>query len=100
MPSGAGLKSGGKAVTTAGTALALTANAVTCERVLVSAWKSNTKAVYVGDSTVKAADTVAAIGTRIDAGLTQEFVVDDPAKLMVDAQVSGEGVSWTALTSQ
>ncbi len=82
-----------KAVTTAGTAVALVSSSTLCRMVIIQARPENTGTIVVGASTV-----VAASGTRrgiaLVPGQSVSLRVTDLANLYLDATVSGEGVSY------
>ena len=84
---------GHKAVTTAGTAVALVSASTPCRLVVINAKPENTDTVVVGASTV-----VAASGTRrgisLIPGQSVTLRVTDLNVLYLDAVVSGEGVSY------
>jgi hypothetical protein len=83
---------GRKTVTTAGTAVQLTATGVRANSTCVTALSTNTGMICVGASTV-----VAAAGTRRGTPLTAGQSVTfncDPSLLYLDATVNGEGASY------
>jgi hypothetical protein len=93
------LGDGRKTVAAAGTPEALTAISTTCESVIITALSTNTKPVVVGgpDVLAKAAERS---GTALAAGGTVKLTschdqVDDLSKVFIDAEVSGEGVSYS-----
>jgi len=95
QPAGvAAVVSGRQVVTTAGTAVQLSAQA--CKSVALTAAAANTGVVVLGDSTV-----VAAAGTRkglpLAAGDTAITSVSNMNLLWMDSTVNGEGVSWLVL---
>jgi hypothetical protein len=91
------LTSGQKKVTTAGTALALSATSVIVKKLKIKALAGNTGMVYIGKSTVSALT-----GYELDAG--QELNVSDLfesaesevnlADIYVDSGVNAEGVTF------
>jgi len=91
------LTSGQKTVTTAGTALALSATAMIVKKLKIKALGGNTGMVYIGKSTVSATN-----GFELDAG--QELDVSDLfespesevnlADIFVDSGVNSEGVCF------
>jgi hypothetical protein len=91
-----GIGSGRKLVTTAGTPVAISA-AATAKGAYVSALDSNVGVVVFGDNAV-----VAASGTRRGAvlhpGDTVFVPCDDLSDIYIDAENSGEGVSFTSAT--
>ncbi len=86
--------SGRKTVTTAGTVVALTAEEIRCDWVTVTALATNTALVAVGAKGVKAHSGEEA-GTLLQPGQSATFSIKALAELLVDAQVSGQGVSYT-----
>ena len=95
-PSGLGaVVDGRQVVTTAGTRVQMSAQA--CKSIAVTAETDNTGIIVVGAVTV-----VAAIATRqglpLAAGATATFAVDNANRLYLDATVSGEGVTWIAIS--
>jgi hypothetical protein len=87
--------SGLKAVTTAGTALALGSQQI-AGPILVKALTTNTGLVYVGND--GAGDVASTNGYPLAAG--DQVIFDHVANLaniMVDSAVNGEGVAWIAL---
>lgn len=90
-PSG-GLYSGRQVVTTAGTAVPLSATKERCENITIIAESDNSGIISVGDASV-----VAAEGSQRGAILTPlgslSVKVGDLSKIYIDATVSGDGVS-------
>lgn len=86
-----GLVSGSKAVTTAGTAVQISATATGIRWLLLTADPANTKPVYVGDSGVDAT-----LGSEIGVPLSKtaplRLDVSDLSDVWIDAEASGEGV--------
>lgn len=82
---------GQKAVTTAGTAEALGSSTTLTAGVTVKALAANTNNVYVGDSSVDSSN-----GYVLDAGESVFIEVDDLAKVFIDVDTNGEGVSYIA----
>lgn len=84
---------GRQTVTTAGTAVQLSATSTKCKKIVITAETDNTNPVVVGGSTV-----VAALATRRGQPLfpaqTGIFHVDNLNKLYIDAITNGEGVSY------
>lgn len=85
-----GLVSGSKAVTTAGTAVQISATATGIRWLLLTAKPANTKPVYVG-----AADVKATLGSENGVPLSKtvplRLDVSDLSDVWLDAEVSGEG---------
>ena len=81
---------GHKAVTTAGTQVALgTTASIPGGLVLVKALAANTGFIYVGGATVEAAT-----GFELDAGEMVYWPATDLANVYVDSSVNGEGVCF------
>lgn len=82
---------GRKAVTTAGTRVALVATSTPLVGgyVEITALSSNTGFIYVGDVTVASTN-----GHRLAAGVSTVIFIDDLNRIYLDASVSGEGVSY------
>lgn len=82
-----------KVVTTAGTAVALSATKLRCENVVITAESDNTGIIAVGNS-----DVVAAEGSQKGAILTPlgsiRVGVGDLSKIYIDATVNGDGVTF------
>lgn len=78
-------------VTVAGTAEALAASQPLMNGVLIKALDDNTNLVYVGNSSV---DSTNGYILLADASVFVE--IDDLAKVFIDVDTSGEGVSWLA----
>ena len=117
MPAGSGLKSGLTKVTTAGTAVELLTAAEretlqkeanegkvrVVEGVFIEALSTNTSAnIAVGDSTVKVAAGTHAAPTRKGVLVEKEkpgkfFEVGNVSGIWLDAETSGDGVTWTAV---
>ena len=92
---------GRKIVTTAGTAVKLSATSVPCKQLTITALESNTDAIVVGGSTVVAGSTGDGGGTRQGTPLfaTQSLVIAiaDLEDIYIDSVVNGEGVSYSYL---
>jgi len=84
------LVNGAKDVTTAGTAEAL-ASSQAVRSVVVRAKTANTGVVYVGDSSVAAAN-----GFPLAADEAITLTVNDLAAVYLDVATSGEGVTYIA----
>lgn len=82
---------GKKTVTTAGTAEAL-ADSTPVKSVVIKALYSNTGKVYVGDSSVSSSN-----GFELEAGDAIAIEIDNLNKIYIDADNSGEGVSYIAI---
>ena len=83
---------GSTTVTTAGTATALgTSTAI--REVLMQAKRTNTGRIYVGDSTITNDDTK---GVYLDAGDTLKMYVNDMTVVYLNANTSGEGITYLA----
>jgi hypothetical protein len=83
-------------VTTAGTRVRLVAQGTVADasqRVIVTAFSTNTNVVTIGAATVVGAAATRR-GVGLAAGATQAFSVNDPSQLWVDAVTNGEGVSF------
>ena len=91
------LISGRKTVTTAGTAVRLSSEAA--ESVAVTALSTNTGTICVGGPEVVASAGTRA-GTPLAANQTATFDTDDVADIWIDATVNGEGVSYTAVSTE
>lgn len=87
IPSAIG--NGTKAVTAAGTAVALGGN-VACRKVTMTALDTNTGKIYWGGSTVSATS-----GAYIYAGQTQVIDIDNLSKVYIDSGINGEGVNYS-----
>lgn len=81
-----------RTVTTAGTAVQLTATATPCRKVWLNADLGNTNPVVVGDSTVVAANGSQRGIVLIPGNPPVSIEIDDLSKLYVDAQTSGDEV--------
>ena len=82
-----------KAVTTAGTAVALVSSSTLCRMVQIQARPENTGVIVVGASTVVAASSTRR-GIALVPGASVSIRVTDLVNLYLDATVSGEGVSY------
>jgi hypothetical protein len=92
LPQGATIFNGQKAVTTAGTQVALghPSHAIT-HSVKIKALHGNTGWIYIGDSSVSSST-----GYVLDAGETLELQIANLSTVYVDSSVNGEGVSYIA----
>lgn len=82
------ISNGVKAVTTAGTRVALAASTA-CSYVIVVANPTNTGNIFIGGSGVTSAN-----GVPLSAGLSIVIPIDNLSKVFIDAEVSGEGVGF------
>lgn len=89
------LADGRRTVAVAGTPVALGSSTGT-DSVAVTALSSNSGVVCVGSKTVKA-EAANRTGTPLGPGQSMTLDTDDLADVFIDATVSGEGVSWTAV---
>lgn len=92
---GTSLLCGRKTVASAGTAEAL-ASATTVREVVITAETDNTGYVVVGPSTVVAA-LATRKGTPLAAGDSVTLEINNLSKVYVDAVVSTDGVTYTAV---
>ena len=95
-PNGLGsVTDGRQVVTTAGTRVQMGAQA--CKSIAITAETDNTGIIVVGGATV-----VASLATRqglpISAGASVTFDVDNANRLYLDSTVSGDGVTWVAIS--
>lgn len=91
--------SGRKVVAAAGTAESLmAAPAVGCAALVLTAETDNTGYVVVGDSGVVAAEATRK-GTPLAAGESMSLDIQNPSLVYLDVTVSGDGVTWSYLTS-
>lgn len=89
---------GNKAVTTAGTPQQLAAASTPCTNVIISARIGNTKEVAYGFSNAVRATAGGEIGATLQPGDSVALRVNNLQAIWLDAQVSGEGVSYTYTT--
>lgn len=87
------LGQGSKAVTSAGTAVQLSASSVPCKWVTVEAYRSNTGFIAVGGSSVLA--SAAGTGATLASGDPAYLEVSNLNIVYIDASVSAEGVRYT-----
>lgn len=85
---------GSKNVTTAATPLALAASTA-CRVVVITARTGNTKEIAIGWSNAVRATAGSEIGLTLAPGASIAIAVTDLSLLFIDAQVSGEGCSFT-----
>jgi len=87
------IRDGRKTVTTAGTAERLVSANTPCRKVTIMAELDNTGYIVIGDSTV-----VASLSTRrgipLSAGTSVTLDIYDLYSIYLDAEVSGEGVTF------
>jgi len=83
------VRNGKTTVTTAGTRVALSGASVAVQGVVIQALASNTGIIYVGSSTVAAAN-----GYELVGGQAIGLAIDDLSKVYIDASVNGDGVSF------
>lgn len=85
---------GKKTVLSAGTAVQLSATSVECKRIDITALPTNTNPIAVGSSTV-----LATVGSESGALISPlgsyTLYVTDLSLIYIDAQTSGEGVTYT-----
>lgn len=81
---------GSKDVASAGTAVALSATSVLFKSLIVQAKEANTQKIAVGGSTIDMTR-----GTILVPLSSKEFKDGDLADIFIDANVSGEGVTFS-----
>jgi len=91
-----GIYSGDKDVTAAGTAEHLVDASLEVKWIRITAKSANTENVGIGDSTVNAT-AATEVGTILDALQYVELFDVDLYEIYVDADVNGEGVTYTYL---
>ncbi len=84
---------GQTSVATAGTAVAL-AGTTTIQSISVRANTGNTNNIYVGNASVSSSN-----GFILAAGEGVSFDIDDPAKVFIDSDTNGEGVSFLTVAA-
>lgn len=89
----AGLGTGRKTVTTAGTAVALVGSSTPCTWVAITAETDNTDLVVVGDSNVVGL-LATRRGTPLYPGDSVVFPIDDLQDVYLDSLVNGEGATF------
>jgi hypothetical protein len=87
-PSSSTISDGSKAVTSAGTAVAL--GSATTREIYVTALDTNTGKIFIGGSTVSSTS-----GMYIYPGQTMTFSINNLSKIYIDAENNGEGVQFT-----
>lgn len=85
---------GSKDVTSAGTAVPLSATSVPISRVVVTAKEQNVGTVVVGSSTVVAAQATRR-GTPLTPLSSMDLSVSDLNKVYIDAENNNDGVTFT-----
>jgi hypothetical protein len=88
---------GRKVVTTAGTRVAL-ASSTACKEVVITAETDNTGIVAVGAAGTVVATIATRTGVPLNAGDSIVLQIDNLADIGLDATVSGDGVTFTALS--
>lgn len=88
---------GSKAVTTAATPLALAASTA-CTQIIITARIGNTKQIAYGFSNAVRATAGSEIGAQLQPGDSVSLKVNNLSSIFIDAQVNGEGVSYTYMT--
>jgi len=83
--------SGATTVAVAGTRVALSTG-VRCQRIMIKANVGNAGDIYVGGSTVSAAN-----GYILDAAATLELWIGNANLLYIDAATASDGVTWLAV---
>lgn len=87
------VRDGRQVVTTAGTAVQLSATSIRCKKLTIMALIANTGYVVVGASTVIASASTRR-GIPLSAGSSITLDVDDLDNVWIDSEVNGEGVSY------
>lgn len=87
------MKDNTRSVATAGTAVQLSATNTLCEKVEITAKINNVGFIVVGGSTVVAAQATRR-GTPLAQGDTMTLYVDNLSKIYLDAENSGDGVTY------
>lgn len=84
-------------VTSAGTAVQLTATSTPCHKVVIQAFETNTGRICVGDSTVD--ETIGSrAGVILNANDTYDYEINNADKIYLDSSVNGEGVTCIVLS--
>jgi hypothetical protein len=92
------IASGRTAVPTAGTPVQLASSSTPSVKVIITAGKNNTGNIYFGDSTVSASSSTP-VGAYIVPGGSITLELNDLSKIWLDAEVSGELVTYTYITT-
>lgn len=91
VPLASTVRNGKKAVTTAGSAVALAASTTLTHSVTIRALHANTNMIYVGDSSVDSTN-----GYVLDAGETVTLQIANLSTVYIDSDTNGEGVTYLA----
>ena len=83
---------GTKAVTTAGTPVALSATSEVAKDLIVKAYSTNTGLIYVGTSAV---DKDTKLGGELSSGDVWVIPLCNISETYIDSTVNGEGVTFT-----
>jgi len=94
-----GISDGVKNVTAAATRETLVAVATPCRKVIITAKDTNTGVICVGGATVVALAGATRRGTPLLASESVTLEIDDLNKINLDATVSGDGVTFTAVAA-
>ncbi len=86
---------GSKNVAAAATPETIVAVSTPCRRVIITARAGNTKPIAYGFSNAVRATAGAEVGAQLAAGASVSLPVADALLVWIDAQVNGEGVSFT-----
>lgn len=86
------ISNGAVIVTTAGTAVPLSATSVAIKGVLIQMAEDNTGLIYVGNSSVDATNAPAWA-----AGLVFTMEIDDLSKVYIDASADGDAVTYLTI---
>ncbi len=89
---------GSKNIAVAGTPAALAASTA-CTSVIITARKGNTKEIAYGFSNAVRATAGSEIGAQLQPGESVTLYVTNLSLIWIDAQVNGEGVSFTYTTN-
>ena len=88
------IKTGRKAIASAGVAEKITPNVIQCFMVILSADIGNTNPVVVGDSNVVAASGSQRGVVLVPGNPPVTFLTTDASKIYVDAQTDGDAVCF------
>lgn len=83
------LGSGSKTVTTAGTRVQLSGVSIPCKKITIQGLAANTKAIYIGDSTVASSNGIFVFPTQMF-----QLTVANLNMVYLDSEVNGEGVVY------
>ena len=89
--------SGRKAVTTAGTEVALSTDKSRIVSVTIQAETDNTGRIVVGDSSIVATEGATAQGLVLTAGDSITLNISQLSGIYIDSTVNGDGVTFIAL---